>query len=60
MITVSRTLPLFGEAQHLPRSSVKGYKPRCTRPAIYSEIVDTIPIDGCWGKNGLPWDEEYC
>eukprot|EP00969_Alexandrium_andersonii_P263085 11629633-Alexandrium_andersonii.AAC.1 len=27
---------------------------------MYSEAVDTVPLDGLWEKNGLPWGDELC
>eukprot|EP00969_Alexandrium_andersonii_P159455 7044710-Alexandrium_andersonii.AAC.1 len=32
LLAVARTLPMFAEAQHLPRSGVSGKAARCARP----------------------------
>eukprot|EP00969_Alexandrium_andersonii_P110724 4886531-Alexandrium_andersonii.AAC.1 len=57
---MARMIPLFAEAQHLPKTSILGRKPKCTRPLIYSEIVDSVPLNGIWRLNGLDWDREMC
>eukprot|EP00969_Alexandrium_andersonii_P053224 2339140-Alexandrium_andersonii.AAC.1 len=53
-------IPLFSEAQHFPRNGITGKPAKCTRPVIYSEIIDSVPMDGLWCKNGLDWDREMC
>eukprot|EP00969_Alexandrium_andersonii_P334086 14763768-Alexandrium_andersonii.AAC.1 len=42
-----------------PRKNAHRGRPRCTRPLIFSEVIDTVSLDGIQELSGVPWDEEY-